>query len=824
MADNPFPNPGGGGGASADGGYAEEQGWSRGGGDGYSSDNEDESREREEDTADEDELVGDYGEEQRDYYAILNVPRDASDTQLRQSYRHLSLHFHPDKQPPELRQQATSRFNLIQQAYETLIDPRKRIIYNNLGEAGLRVKSLEVGTKAMSPDEFRYYIEEKVRRTHRETLEREVGFHGVLVVGLDGTRWFGLEQEYIEGPDGQLIPVPQQDGVLTRVFVQHGFHVPMLLLRDVINHPVSINRVIESVKSFIPGVETREKSDEELDEELARDKAIQQLPPPTLRLSASLGGRTVNAVAEDATGKQKRIAHAPLIAQTAMELGLVHAFPAMAPQPPRKQGDKGSGWMEKEISIARVMADSQVALTHQIIAKSSTLAYTRPILGRTTMLQLTAQIHHRSRKAAMPMVEAMLTRQVTKKGTFFIAFGTGTRWGFYMPFGLGRWGSAGEWWRNASSRIGFTYHGGGSASAHIDDEDDGDVEEEEASEEGNNSERANGNANGRNQNSGRKAPPKPRANPNTVATFYLAANNITPTASILTIGLDLSRTFLSRPRPKHLPRMVPLPNSYRGIRAQLKSSLNLMGTVSTSVSFTRPVASYSRLGFSVSIEPTDPGVVFGIVFRRLGQKIQIPILATKFIDSEDLVHRGFNVWGVGVVSIAFGWWVWESGIVRIWERRQRKLGMAKKRRALREKVEKGKREAQEAIALMEDGVRKKMMRENENGGLVVLEATYGLPEMNEKGVMGFLWRKKDSEGARRIDVKIPVAAWVEDTQLVIPANISKSSLVGFYDPFPGRSKTLKIRYLFRGVLHEVEVPSGKGVVCPNRGHIVREEK
>ena len=102
--------------------------------------------------------------------------------------------------------------------------------------------------------------------------------------------------------------------------------------------------------------------------------------------------------------------------------------------------------------------------------------------------------------------------------------------------------------------------------------------------------------------------------------------------------------------------------------------------------------------------------------------------------------------------------------------------MARRRRGLREKVEKGKREAQEAIALMMDGVVRKTMKEDENGGLVVLEATYGLPE--EKGtVVGILGGRKEKkdgeEGARRIDVKVPVAALVENSQLVIPANISK---------------------------------------------------
>ena len=76
MADNPYPNPGGGGGASADGAYAER---GRGVENGYLSD-EDDFREREEaqeeDTSDEDAVFGGYREEQRDYYAILNVPRD----------------------------------------------------------------------------------------------------------------------------------------------------------------------------------------------------------------------------------------------------------------------------------------------------------------------------------------------------------------------------------------------------------------------------------------------------------------------------------------------------------------------------------------------------------------------------------------------------------------------------------------------------------------------------------------------------------------------------------------------------------------------------
>ena len=82
MADNPYPNHGGGGGAP------EEDGRAHGVENGYFS-GEGDFQEREggregEDTADEDEQLGDDGEQQqqqqRDYYAILNVPRDVCTT------------------------------------------------------------------------------------------------------------------------------------------------------------------------------------------------------------------------------------------------------------------------------------------------------------------------------------------------------------------------------------------------------------------------------------------------------------------------------------------------------------------------------------------------------------------------------------------------------------------------------------------------------------------------------------------------------------------------------------------------------------------------
>jgi hypothetical protein len=66
------------------------------------------------------------------FYDILCISPNASDQEIRKAYRLQVMLYHPDKNPsPE----ATARFFLISQAYETLIDKNKRFLYDhNLGE------------------------------------------------------------------------------------------------------------------------------------------------------------------------------------------------------------------------------------------------------------------------------------------------------------------------------------------------------------------------------------------------------------------------------------------------------------------------------------------------------------------------------------------------------------------------------------------------------------------------------------------------------------------------------------------------------------------
>ena len=71
-----------------------------------------------------------------DFYAVLGVPRDASDEDIKKAYRKLAMKFHPDRNGGS--KEAEERFKDITEAYDVLRDPNKRAAYDRYGEAGLR--------------------------------------------------------------------------------------------------------------------------------------------------------------------------------------------------------------------------------------------------------------------------------------------------------------------------------------------------------------------------------------------------------------------------------------------------------------------------------------------------------------------------------------------------------------------------------------------------------------------------------------------------------------------------------------------------------------
>ena len=71
--------------------------------------------------------------EYKDYYKILGVGRNSSESEIRKAYRKLALQFHPDKNPGN--KQAEERFKEINEAYQVLSDAKKRAHYDRVGDS-----------------------------------------------------------------------------------------------------------------------------------------------------------------------------------------------------------------------------------------------------------------------------------------------------------------------------------------------------------------------------------------------------------------------------------------------------------------------------------------------------------------------------------------------------------------------------------------------------------------------------------------------------------------------------------------------------------------
>ena len=71
----------------------------------------------------------------RDYYEILGVQKNASDDDIKKSYRKLAMKFHPDRNPDN--KEAEEKFKEAKEAYEVLTDADKRSAYDQFGHAGV---------------------------------------------------------------------------------------------------------------------------------------------------------------------------------------------------------------------------------------------------------------------------------------------------------------------------------------------------------------------------------------------------------------------------------------------------------------------------------------------------------------------------------------------------------------------------------------------------------------------------------------------------------------------------------------------------------------
>ncbi|MDP3730180.1 MAG: molecular chaperone DnaJ [Candidatus Omnitrophota bacterium] len=73
----------------------------------------------------------------RDYYEILGISKTATTDDIKKAYRNLALKYHPDRVSADKKKEAEEKFKEMSEAYEVLIDPQKKITYDQCGHPGV---------------------------------------------------------------------------------------------------------------------------------------------------------------------------------------------------------------------------------------------------------------------------------------------------------------------------------------------------------------------------------------------------------------------------------------------------------------------------------------------------------------------------------------------------------------------------------------------------------------------------------------------------------------------------------------------------------------
>ena len=71
------------------------------------------------------------------YYDLLNIKKNATVDEIKKAFKTMAIKYHPDKHRDKTQNEQnlmTEKFNEIRTAYETLVDPEKRKMYDLLGE------------------------------------------------------------------------------------------------------------------------------------------------------------------------------------------------------------------------------------------------------------------------------------------------------------------------------------------------------------------------------------------------------------------------------------------------------------------------------------------------------------------------------------------------------------------------------------------------------------------------------------------------------------------------------------------------------------------
>ncbi|KAM9039804.1 dnaJ homolog subfamily C member 11 [Sarcophilus harrisii] len=213
----------------------------------------------------------------------------------------------------------------------------------------------------------------------------------------------------------------------------------------------------------------------------------------------------------------------------------------------------------------------------------------------------------------------------------------------------------------------------------------------------------------------------------------------------------------------------------------------------------RKISRHSILGATVSVG-VPQGVSLKIKLNRASQTYFFPIHLT-----DQLLPSAVFYATLGPLVAYFAM---HRLIIKPYLRAQKEKELEKQRESTATDVLQKKQEAESAVRLMQESVRRIIESEESRMGLIILNAWYG-KFVNDKS--------RKNEKVKVIDVTVPLQCLVKDSKLIL-TEASKAGLPGFYDPCVGEEKSLKVLYQFRGVMHQVMAADNEALRIPKQSH------
>jgi DnaJ family protein C protein 11 len=218
------------------------------------------------------------------------------------------------------------------------------------------------------------------------------------------------------------------------------------------------------------------------------------------------------------------------------------------------------------------------------------------------------------------------------------------------------------------------------------------------------------------------------------------------------------------------------------------------------VSVVKNISKSNNLGVGVGMSGSS-GVSLKVSYTRERHHFEVPIQLTDYFD--------YRVALGAIIMPVVGFLTARKFIYRPLQRRWKRQALYDSLKKDYEQTRPKREKAQEVKETMLQEATESKLREEQIGGLVIINAQYGMLLDQEEQLTQQVIMYPPF-----IDVTDQLQFLVRDSALQLP-EFSKAKLEGFYDPCPScKDKSLVVTYSFRGRKHRVEIHDEEELVIP----------